>query len=72
MTTTLTRRKFLKQSGIVVGTFTLAGPLAIAQQARPTLPGALNNNRNLDGWIRINADGKVTSTPANVKSARAS
>ena len=60
MTTTLTRRKFLKQSGIVVGTFTLAGPLAIAQQARPTLPGALNNNRNLDGWIRINADGKVT------------
>ncbi len=60
MTTTLSRRKFLKQSGIVVATFSLAGPVAIAQQARPSLPGALNNNRMLDGWIRINADGKVT------------
>ena len=59
-TTTLARRKFLKQSGIVVATFSLAGPLAIAQQARPPLPGSLNSNRMLDGWIRINADGKVT------------
>ncbi len=57
------RRKFLKQSGAIVATFSLAGltdPLAIAQQARPALPGGLNNNRMLDGWIRINANGRVT------------
>ena len=56
----LNRRKFLKQSGIVIATFSLAGPVAIAQQTRTTLPGGLNNNRMLDGWIRINANGKVT------------
>ena len=56
----LNRRKFLKQSGIVIATFSLAGPVAIAQQTRTTLPGDLNNNRMLDGWIRINANGKVT------------
>jgi nicotinate dehydrogenase subunit B len=56
----LSRRQFLQQSSVVVATFSLAGPLAIAQQARAPLPGALNNNRMLDGWIRINADGKVT------------
>ncbi len=33
----------------------------LAQQAaRPALPGSLNTNRMLDGWIRINADGTVT------------
>ena len=32
-TTTLSRRKFLKQGGIIVASFTLAGPAAIAQQA---------------------------------------
>ena len=59
-TTTLSRRKFLKQSGVIVATFSLAGPVAIAQQARAPLPGSLNTNRMLDGWIRINANGKVT------------
>ena len=59
-TTTLSRRKFLKQGGIIVASFTLAGPAAIAQQARAPLPGGLNNNRMLDGWIRINANGRVT------------
>ncbi len=62
-TTTLSRRTFLKHSGVVVATFSLAGPAAIAQQAAPVrapLPGGLNTNRMLDGWIRINANGKVT------------
>jgi nicotinate dehydrogenase subunit B len=60
-TTTLSRRKFLKQSGVIVASFSLAGPAAIAQQAaRPPLPGSLNTNRMLDGWIRINANGSVT------------
>lgn len=60
MATNLQRRKFLKHSGIVISTFTLAGPAAIAQQARPPLPGSLNANRMLDGWIRINANNTVT------------
>ena len=59
-TTTLTRRDFLKQGGAIVATFSLAGPIAVAQQARPALPGSLNTNRMLDGWIRINTNGKVT------------
>ena len=66
-TTQLPRRRFLKQSSAIVATFSLAGliePLAIAQQpARAPLvplPGGLNNNRMLDGWISINANGKVT------------
>ena len=60
----LTRRKFLRQSSAIVATFSLAGPAAIAQQppgAKPApLPGGLNNNRMLDGWIRINANNTVT------------
>ena len=62
-TTTLSRRTFLKHSGVVVATFSLAGPAAIAQQAAPVrapLPGSLNTKRMLDGWIRINTNGKVT------------
>ena len=55
------RRHFLKQSGVIVASFSLAGPAAIAQQAaRPPLPGSLNTNRMLDGWIRINANSTVT------------
>jgi CO/xanthine dehydrogenase Mo-binding subunit len=55
------RREFLKQSGALVVGFSLASA-GIAQQLapRPSLPGSLNNNRLLDGWLRINADGTVT------------
>ena len=71
-TAILSRRKFLKQSSAIVATFSLAGPAAIAQQpARPALPGGLNNNRMLDGWIRINANGTVTAKPASANSVRA-
>ena len=57
------RRRFLKQStGLTVG-FSLSSSLAFAQQAtsKPVpLPGSLQTNRNLDGWLRINGDGTVT------------
>jgi CO/xanthine dehydrogenase Mo-binding subunit len=61
MQTTLNsnRRRFLKQTGVIVSTFTLAGPAAIAQQS-VSLPGGLNNNRMLDGWVRINSNNTVT------------
>ena len=54
------RRQFLKRGGVIVASFSLAGPAAIAQQTLAPLPGGLSNNRMLDGWIRINANGKVT------------
>ena len=57
--TNLQRRRFLKHTGVIVSAFTLAGPTAIAQQTI-ALPGGLNNNRMLDGWIRINANNTVT------------
>src|SRR5512145_2450404 len=50
------RRDFLKGSGALVIVFSLA-PDARAQ-AR--LPGSLNNNRMLNAWLRIDADGTVT------------
>ncbi len=59
MQTSMKRRQFLKHTGIIVSAFTLAGPTAIAQQTT-ALPGGLNNNRMLDGWIRINANNTVT------------
>ena len=57
----LDRREFFRQSGALVVGFTLASA-GLAQQLapRPQLPGSLNNNRMLDGWLRINADGTVT------------
>ena len=57
----LDRREFLRQSGALVVGFTLASA-GLAQQLapRPQLPGSLSNNRMLDGWLRINADGTVT------------
>ena len=55
------RREFLQRGGALVVGFTLASA-GIAQQLAPApaLPGSLNNNRMLDGWLRINADGTVT------------
>ena len=53
------RRNFLKSAGAIVVGFSWSAPLAWAQQANP-LPGSLRTNRMLDGWVRINADGKVT------------
>jgi nicotinate dehydrogenase subunit B len=53
----LTRRQFGKAVGALALTFTLAPRSAVAQA--PKLPGSLNNNRMLDAWLRINADGSA-------------
>jgi nicotinate dehydrogenase subunit B len=43
--------------GSLMLAFTLDPALA---QDKPRLPGSLDNNRTLDAWIRINADGSAT------------
>ena len=67
----LTRRQFGKATGALVLAFTLAPRLAGAQA--PKLPGSLANNRMLDAWLRINADGSATifSRLTDSKSAKA-
>jgi len=60
-TSRFSRRSFLKSSGAIVVGFSWSVPGVLAQQASPArLPGSLNTNRMLDGWLRINADGTVT------------
>jgi CO/xanthine dehydrogenase Mo-binding subunit len=54
----LTRRQFGKAAGALVLAFSLVPRLAGAQA--PKLPGSLANNRMLDAWLRINADGSAT------------
>jgi CO/xanthine dehydrogenase Mo-binding subunit len=55
------RREFLKTTGAIVVGFSWGVPGVLAQQATPPrLPGSLNTNRMLDGWLRINANGTVT------------
>ena len=53
----ITRRQVTAGLGAIVVAFSLDPKLAIAQER---LPGSLENNRRLDGWIRINADGTAT------------
>jgi len=55
----MSRRSFLKRSGGIVVGFSLL-PSVMAQVQAPQLPGSLQTNRMLDGWLRINADGRVT------------
>ena len=57
---TLTRRSFAKGMGGIVLAFSLAPSELLAQAAAARLPGSLNNNRMLDAWLRINADGTAT------------
>jgi CO/xanthine dehydrogenase Mo-binding subunit len=59
------RRAFLKQSGALVVSFSLAGRVAAQDgQARGTggakLPGSLEKAPYLDAWIRIDAANRVT------------
>ena len=56
------RRRFLQHSAAVTVAFTLAPAFHAFGQgaASPPLPGSLANNRRLDGWLAINADGTVT------------
>src|SRR5437867_2819420 len=53
----LTRREFGKAAGALVLSFTLV-PLLRAEPAK--LPGSLEQNRMLDAWLRIDADGSAT------------
>ena len=53
------RRNFLKTAGAITVGFSWSLPSVIAQQPA-RLPGSLNTNRMLGGWLRINADGTVT------------
>jgi nicotinate dehydrogenase subunit B len=55
----LSRRRFTQSLGIVVASFALA-PGAAFGQAPGALPFSLRNNRRLEGWIRLEADGSVT------------
>ncbi len=56
----LSRRDFLKSAGAIVVGFSWSVPGVLAQQASPPrLPGSLQTNRMLDGWLRINANGTV-------------
>ena len=54
-----TRREFTAGLGSIIVSFSLDPKLAFAQQAAK-LPGSLAENRMLDAWIRINADGSAT------------
>jgi nicotinate dehydrogenase subunit B len=54
---TLSRRRFGQAVGALTVAFTLAPP-SWAEGAK--LPGSLDKNHMLDGWLRINADGTVT------------
>src|SRR5262247_1294906 len=51
----LSRRDFLKTSGALIVTFSLAPKSLLAQR----LDGASSNQ--LDGWLAINADGSITA-----------
>ena len=52
--------------GSLVVAFSLAPQLAAAADAPPRLPGSLNNNRMLDAWLRLDADGTATIFPGNM------
>jgi len=69
MTREITRRRFLGEAAALTVGFSLA-PLAraLGQGAAPAkLPGSLQNNRMLDGWLRINPDGSVTAFTGKVE-----
>src|SRR2546427_12318901 len=60
MKPSLSRRDFLKTGSALVISFSFAPELAFGQAKPAPLPGSLNNNRMLDAWLRIDADGTVT------------
>ena len=54
----ITRRRFGQAVGALTVAFSFAPPGWAAEPAK--LPGSLANNRMLDAWLRIGADGTVT------------
>ncbi|HZP99487.1 MAG TPA: molybdopterin cofactor-binding domain-containing protein [Reyranella sp.] len=55
----LTRRSLLGQGGIVVA-FTLAGRAEAKARRRDRLPGHLETYPELESWIRVGDDGRIT------------
>jgi nicotinate dehydrogenase subunit B len=57
-----TRRSFLKTTGYLSLAFAipLESALSQAANAKPRLPGDLQNNRKLSAWLRVNANQTVT------------
>src|SRR5215468_5448316 len=62
----LSRRDFAAGLAGITLAFTFAPRPARAQQP-PRLPGSLDNNRLLDAWIRIGADGNATICTGKVE-----
>jgi CO/xanthine dehydrogenase Mo-binding subunit len=60
MSPTLSRREFLKTSSGLVVSFALFPEISLGQTAVAQLPGSLNRNRMLNGWLRIEPNGTVT------------
>ena len=62
------RRSFLKAGSLTVAfSFAPFIPVAAQAPAQAVLPGSLNSNRMLDGWLRINANGTVTMFTGKVE-----
>jgi CO/xanthine dehydrogenase Mo-binding subunit len=62
----LSRRDFTAGLGGIMLAFSL-GPRTGAGQAPAALPGSLQQNRMLDAWLRINADGTATVLTGKVE-----
>jgi nicotinate dehydrogenase subunit B len=63
----ITRRDLLEQAAALTVGFTLL-PLARGlAQAPARLPGSLQKNKALDGWLRVNPDGTVTAFTGKVE-----
>ena len=65
MTAVITRRQFSQGAGALVLAFSLAprpapGQAAILSGQAAGQLGSLANNRMLEAWLRINADGSAT------------
>src|ERR1700722_19871925 len=56
----LTRRRFAQGAGALMLSFSLRPQVGLAQTPAAKLPGDLNDNRRLDAWIQVNAEGTVT------------
>jgi nicotinate dehydrogenase subunit B len=62
----LSRRAFSAGLGAIVVAFSL-DPHQAFGQGKPQLPGSLQDNRTLDAWIRINADGSAAVNTGKVE-----
>src|SRR5258708_39834394 len=55
----LSRRHVTQSCGVVLATFALPSP-SVFGQVPANVPFSLRNNRKLEGWFRLEADGTVT------------